>query len=185
MLHLFIAVIVSEEIKKELLFSQKLQKKFGENLRWLAPQNLHLTLAFLGWIKEEKIVKIKDILRESVNEVSTPFFVNLTKVSLGPDSKRPRLVWAEGRTNNEFSHFVEKLKQELISAGIFVDQKHLFRPHLTLARAKNKELFGKKIEEKIDLTFRIEEIALMESKLKKGGARYIILESILLSKISN
>ena len=65
MLRLFIAVIVSEEIKKELLFSQKLQKKFGENLRWLAPQNLHLTLAFLGWIKEEKIVKIKDILRES------------------------------------------------------------------------------------------------------------------------
>lgn len=176
MLRLFIAAIIPDEIKKELL-SPRLQKKFGENLRWIAPQKLHLTLAFLGWTKEEKIVKIKDVLRESIREVSMPFFVNLTKVSLGPDPKRPRLVWAEGKANKEFSNFVEKLKQELIDAGIFVDQKHSFLPHLTLARAKNKELFGKNIEEKIDLIFRIEEIALMESKLKREGAEYTLLFS--------
>jgi 2'-5' RNA ligase len=173
---LFIAAIIPEEIKKELL-SQKLRKKFGENLRWTPSQNLHLTLAFLGWVEKEKIEKIKKILREATGKVSPPLFLKLTKISLGPDPKKPRLVWVEGKANNEFLNFVEKLKQELIREGIFVDQKYSFRPHLTLARAKGKELWGKNIEEKIDLTFPVREIALMESQLKREGAEYTILES--------
>ncbi|HOK35329.1 MAG TPA: RNA 2',3'-cyclic phosphodiesterase, partial [Candidatus Pacearchaeota archaeon] len=173
---LFIAALIPKEIKEELL-SKKLQKKFGENLRWTPPQNLHLTLAFLGWTEEKDLVKIKDILKETTNKNFSPFFLNLTKISLGPDPKKPRLVWAEGKVNNEFLNFVEKLKQELKSAGIFIDEKYSFLPHLTLARAKGKELSGKKTEEKIDLTFRVKEIALMESKLKREGAEYKILES--------
>jgi 2'-5' RNA ligase len=178
---LFIAAIIPEEIKKELL-SQKLRKKFGENLRWTLSQNLHLTLAFLGWVEKEKIEKIKKILRETMSKISSSYFLKLTKISLGPDPKKPRLVWAEGKANNEFLNFVEKLKQELIKEGIFVDQKHSFRPHLTLARAKGKDLWGKKIEEKIDLIFPIKEIALMESQLKREGAEYVVLESVKLKE---
>ncbi len=176
---LFIAAIIPEKVKKEIL-SQKLQKKFGENLRWVPSQNIHLTLIFLGQSSEKDLKKIKNILKETVNKISSPLFLTLNKVSLGPNKKRPRLAWVEGTANEELLNFVKNLKNNLSKENIFFDQKYSFRPHITLARSKGKELWNKNLEEKMNLTFPIKEIALMESKLKKEGAEYKILESTFL-----
>jgi 2'-5' RNA ligase len=177
---LFIAILIPEEIKQKLLSYQKklwspnLRSKFGGRLRWVRPENIHLTLAFLDYTEEEKIGKIKEILKE-LSPKFPPSLLNLNKISLGPDPKRPRLIWVEGQASEALTKLAEVLRKELDKENIFFDKKYSFKVHLTLARARNRELFGGQIEQRIDLTFQVKEIALMESQLKKEGAEYSIL----------
>ena len=174
---IFIAVNLPDGTKKELTSFQKKFKKL--DVRWTKKENLHLTLAFIGWIDGRKVEKIKDVLKKVVLNFS-PFLLRLTKIVLGPDLCRPRMIWAEGETNEDLIKLVKRLREVLTQEKIFVDQKHSFKVHLTLARAQGKELFGRKIDEKIDLFFPVNEIAIRESLLEKEGAMYKLLESISL-----
>ena len=170
---IFIAINLPEKIKKELASFQKKFKKL--DVRWAKEENLHLTLAFIGGIDEPKIETIKEILKKVVLDFP-PFLLRLTKIALGPDSKRPRMIWVGGEARGDLIKLVEQLREALTQEKIFVDQKHSFKIHLTLARARGKELFGRKIYEEIDLVFPVNEIAIMESKLEKEGAEYKRLE---------
>jgi len=88
----------------------------------------------------------------------------------------------------ELLKLVGNLQKELFAAGILgKDDKREFSPHITLARI-NAWLWRQiepeerpEIEKDIFLNFPIKSIEIMESKLKKGGPVYTILESYLLS----
>ena len=171
---IFIAINLPDETKKELASSQRKLKKL--DIRWTKKENLHFTLAFIGWVDEGKIETIKEIVKKVAQEFS-PFLLRLTKIILGPDSRRPRMIWAEGEASKELAELVKRLREALTQEKIFVDQKHSFKIHLTLARARGKELFGRKIDKKIDLVFSVNEIAITESKLEMEGVKYGILET--------
>lgn len=170
---LFIAILLPEEIKEKLIDFQRRFKKF--EVRWTKSENLHLTLAFLGYTDQREIERIKEIIKKIAQKFS-PFILNLNQITLGPDSKRPRMIWAVGEAKAPLKELVEDLKNQLTREKIFVDRKYPFKVHLTLARAKGKELYGRKIDKKIDLTFSVKEIALMESRLSPKSAEYKILE---------
>ncbi|MBU2578709.1 RNA 2',3'-cyclic phosphodiesterase [Patescibacteria group bacterium] len=209
MSRIFIAINLSENIKEELgIFQKEIQDLFPSELneieideiateniaqsrgvvRWVKKENLHLTLVFIGHIKKNQFFQIAQIIKKVVQS-QKPLFLKFEKICYGPAKiEPPRLIWMELEKEKELLKLVGNLQKELFAAGILgKDDKREFSPHITLARI-NAWLWRQiepeerpEIEKDIFLNFPIKSIEIMESKLKKGGPVYTILESYLLS----
>jgi len=181
---IFIAINLPKEIKREF---EKFQRIFSElPARWVKPENLHITLAFLGYVRDEDLPKIIEITKEVAFRHSQ-FSINLIKVCYGPPKiKPPRMVWAIGEKSQELANLQEDLQNSLTRMNIpqlREETERTFIPHITLARIRKWE-FKKldpderpQINEDINLGFIVSSIEVMESHLKRSGAEYTILES--------
>lgn len=155
----FIAINLPDNIKKELA---GYENKWPElPCRWTKPENLHITLEFLGYISDDELLKV---FREAGGTASGHkfFTVKLNKICYGPIGKMPpRMVWAVGERIEEFN----------------------LVPHITLGRIRTwqwKQIEPEErpeVSEDINLTFEVNSIEVMESRLKGGGPEYTILES--------
>ena len=68
---LFVAVEITEETRKKLTAFQEKLKKAGADVGWVAPENLHITLKFIGYMDEEKIEEVRNIIKDSVTHIKT------------------------------------------------------------------------------------------------------------------
>ena len=179
MKRLFIAILLPQEIKKELV---NLQKEYQNlKVRWTRPENIHFTLVFIGWVEKEKTKAIEEIVRK-VAEKSFPFYIKLQKIVLGPSRERPRMIWAIGPLNEKIIELRKKIVKDFEKNRINFEDRHEFKVHVTLARAQGKELWGRKIEENLDLSFAVNKIYLMESELKPEGVKYKTLALLKLKQ---
>lgn len=178
---IFVAINVPEDVKKELA---NYQAKWPElPVKWAKPDNLHLTLVFLGYVPDEELPKILQIVEETV-ERHKSFAIDLTKVRYGPPNKMPpRLVWIEGEKSEQLAKLQNDLEKSLGAA-----ETRPYAPHLTLGRIRQIEFRQMESEERpnvneeISLSFNVNSVEAMESQLKRGGAEYNILESVPLGK---
>lgn len=178
----FIAINLPQEIKQELL---EIQKRFPTlPCRWIKSESLHLTLAFLGNLNDEEILKVIEAVKETADQrQSFSFFLN--KICYGPGKKMPpRLVWIEGQKSKELAEIKNKLDNLLTENINYKPDKRDFLPHITLARVKtfNWRRLGPEQRLEVDLTVDLEipvnSIQVMESQLKRTGAEYKIIQSI-------
>jgi 2'-5' RNA ligase len=185
---IFIAINLPEKIKEELV---SFQEKYSElPARWVEKENLHITLAFLGYVKDEDIPKIIEITKNVASKHS-PFSIKIVKVSYGPPKvSPPRMVWAIGEKNESLWKLQEDLKNALMEMKIpqlEEEEGRGFIPHITLARIRKWEFKQMEpeerpeIDEDVSFSFEVKSIEIMESHLKRGGAEYTILESFSLS----
>lgn len=151
-------------------------------VRWLAGKNLHITL-IPPWY-EEDVQSVIDKLKQAGEEFA-PFQVLFEKVEFGPDTHRPRLIWAEGEAPKELIELKQKVEETLIQGTAARPESakresRLFRLHLTLARFRPETFSSfpvKRLNEKVCWRDRIESFVLLESHLSPGGADYEILET--------
>jgi len=181
---IFIAINLPEDIKKALFFYQS---KWPElPIRWTKKENLHITLIFLGYLSDEELLKVLKTTKEVASRHKT-FEINLIKVCYGPPKKMPpRMIWAEGGKNPELGNFQSDLESSLLSAsikGIEEPKNRSYTPHITLGRIRQWEFRSIEPEERpivdedISLNFIVNSIEVMESRLKRGGSEYTILET--------
>lgn len=122
-MRLFIAINFSQEIKDSLLdaIEQLRQQSFSGN--FTRPENLHLTLAFIG--ESERL----DDLRQVLDRIdSRPIHLEL-----GGSGHFGDLYWAGLQKAPALDRLARMLRQDLIQQGFDIDRK-AFRPHITLAR---------------------------------------------------
>ena len=184
----FIAINLPEDIKQKLGdYQKKIEKLFtpyrseasgSGPIRWTKQDNIHITLAFLGYIADQELINICSAVKEAASKHSS-FPVNLFKICYGPtDKKPPRMVWAIGEKSEEFASLKDDLDKSLA-----ISEKRQFSPHITLGRIRKWEWQRiepeerLEVDEEIDLSFSFDSIELMESVLKRGGPEYTILES--------
>lgn len=181
---IFIAINLPKDIKAQLLVCQKEIKNLP--IRWVKKDNLHITLMFLGFLKDEEVAEVCRITKEVVQK-STPFLINLTEISYGPPQKMPpRMVWISGEKSQEIANLKDSLEKELLetpATNNFKAEARAFSPHITLGRIKQWEWRRiepeerPRVEKNISLSFEVQSIEVMESQLKRGGAEYTILEA--------
>lgn len=178
---IFIAINLPQDIINQLA---SYQKKWPElPVRWTNKENLHITLSFLGYLTDIEMGEICLVTKEVANNHNS-LEVNLNKISYGSlDKKPPRMVWARGEKSKELSILKNNLEYNFSEKINFLPEKRSFSPHITLARIKTFEWRAiepeerPEINENIDLNFTVESIEVMESKLRRNGPMYAVVES--------
>lgn len=185
---IFIAINLPEDIKKGLGY---FQEKWPElPCRWTKKENLHITLTFLGYLRDEELLEVLKITKE-VAARNSSFSINLKKICYGPPKKvPPRMVWTEGEKSEKLEKLQKDLENSLLTASIkgLKPEVRPYTAHITLGRIKAWEFRQiepeerPEINEEINLSFEVNSIEIMESQLKRGGAEYTILGSFKLKK---
>lgn len=158
-MRLFIAIKFNDEIKNALLSMQEQLKSANIRGNYTKPENLHLTLAFIGEYSDPGYVT------ETLEQVRfKPFELKLDGIgSFG------RLWWAGLSASVELHNTAAQIRHFLADADIPFDKKK-FSPHITLIREPNKPAMP--AIEVPDASMTVGEIALMRSERGRSGMIY-------------
>lgn len=176
---LFVAIFPPPEIQKALAASTS-GLRVGGDARWIRPENIHLTLKFLGEVSETAADEISDALRKSA-EKHSPFELSPSGFGAFPSERRARVIWAGADAGLEpLRALAEDIESSLEPLG-FGRENRGFSPHLTLGRAKKRPVKVEVAHEAEIPGFEAKEIHLVKSETKKEGAVYTPLETFRLS----
>ncbi len=185
-------------MNKRLFIAMPLPYRFHEKIRELQnkvdglgklklvkPENVHLTLKFLGNVEEREIQEIEDGL--SFIRETPSFNISLCGLGAFPNNKKPRVIWMGVKEGfDEIKNLQGKIDSSLESAGFNRDMR--FHPHYTLARVKflnNKQGLMDFLKGKRFLAFgehTAERVVLMESRLSPRGPEYSVIREFRLEK---
>ncbi len=158
-----------------------------DDFRWTRPQNIHITLRFLGDIEEEQAEIATDALRYA-GESARAFDILLERFGVFPHPKRPNVLWVGlSQTPEPLAELEANISRYLSEAG-FPAEKGAFLPHLTIARRRSRERLPAGFEGELaiaeqrwltpPLIFCAREAVLFRSQLNPSGAIHTALEKV-------
>ncbi len=157
----------------------------AENIKWVDPANIHLTLAFLGDTEEKRIKILATMLQDKCKSFNK-FDFKLAGTGVFKNYWDPRVIWIGIRSQEMLSKLNETISNGLKENG-FETEERQFKPHLTLGRvksAKNTENLKTVLEKYKDTEFQkveVMEVILFESILMQTGPLYKPLGKFQLS----
>lgn len=178
----FIALEISNVIRKQITNIQKNLMNKGAEIRWIKNDNIHLTLRFLGEIENKYHDKIFEAMN-NVAEDARSLNLSLTGLGMFPDENHPTVIWVGiGGEVEELRQMAEKCDYYLTEIGFEIKKRH-FRPHITIGRIKkiaNKNLFISELKDvEINQTvFKVDKLNVVKSDLKPTGAIYTNLHTV-------
>ena len=175
-LRTFIAIVLSKQVEDSLANFQEVLKKSNADVKWVKPENIHLTLIFLGDTDYALIPKIVESLENVRSKKLT-----LTCFNLGgfPDLKKPHNLWLGIKETKEIIRLQEEIAKAFRKSKIQLDNSKKFLPHITFARfkkPKNLVWVGKKFSKTEFPKFKVKEIVLFESDLTANGPKHQIIK---------
>ena len=154
--------------------------KFAPGLRWVRPENLHLTLRFLGEVALASLPALRSALQE-ILRAQERFELAPTGVALFPNSRRPRALAATLPADERLQALAARVESAVRDCG-FPSEPRRFRPHITLARFRRGQRAGALPEIRLEAApLEVHAVALMRSELAPTGARYTTLENFALA----
>jgi 2'-5' RNA ligase len=177
---LFVALEIPSEVREKLAAMAQTLRAVSKEPRWVRPENLHITLKFLGEVRETKL----DALRTVLAQIRSEQAVALEFRGLGffPNEKHPRVFWAGIEASANLKKLAEDIEGAMEKLEIPREQR-AFSPHLTLARFERQgvpEKLRGAIAENAKREFgslQTNEFHLIQSRLKPSGAEYTTLAS--------
>ncbi len=179
-MRLFFAVTVPSEITGGIVAESK--KISAHFLRWVAPENQHFTLRFLGAVEKEKVAELISAGQETALKHHS-FLLTISGAGFFPDEERPRVFWVGTGEGSE----------KLIALAVDLSlgsENHLFLPHLTVARVNVGEGLRPLPFQELESwktrnfgSFPVSEFCLMESLLLPTGAVYRKVHSFSLEAL--
>ncbi len=169
----------SEQVLSRLSAAQKIVIETGADVRLVSPQNIHVTIRFLGSISTSMVEKIFESMK---NVKFTPFTVHIKGLGVFPSLNYPRVVWA-GMTEGveQLKSIFNQLEPQIRALGFEADA-YGFSPHLTIARvrsATNKQHLVELVTKKVDYEFgsiKAECLRLKRSQLSPKGPTYTTIK---------
>jgi len=182
---LFVALDLPDELREGIAEWGR-QALVDPALRPVAPESLHITLAFLGNRPEEEIEEIAAVVREAVGPAP---WVEV----LDPEQRPPRgraRVYALPVLSPGTEALQAGVEQGLVEGGFFEPEKRPFWPHLTVARVRPEGRGSRrpvvvaeppgKLPEGLSEARICRRMTLYRSELKPTGARYVPLAHVQL-----
>ena len=158
-MRLFIAIQLSDPMKKALVNMMHELKKQGVEGNYVPAQNLHMTLAFIGEYDDPARIK------EVISRVPVPEF----RLSLSDMGNFGNILWAGVKGNQKLKAYVKDLRSALDVEGIPYDRDK-FVPHITLIRKYTAKRSYKVSMPKAEMM--VKKASLMKSEQKNGKAVY-------------
>jgi RNA 2',3'-cyclic 3'-phosphodiesterase len=182
----FIAVELSESIRQALERVQDKLRRVTDDVKWAKPQNLHLTLKFLGDVPDSRVAEVIDLAKDCAAQ-ARPLEMTVTGTGGFPNVQRPRVVFVDAQ---ETPPIMAELALALNRAMTKVDvefEDRPFRSHITLGRIRRPKQNAALAEalEKLDSTefgrMTVDRIVLIKSELTPKGPIYSPVEEMLLA----
>ncbi|MCL5666586.1 MAG: RNA 2',3'-cyclic phosphodiesterase [Patescibacteria group bacterium] len=180
-MRVFVAIPISKELQGGILeWVTNFQFPISNfQPRWLQGKNLHVTLVPPWQTREWKAES------EKLRAVKgAPFKIRFNQISLGPNPREPRLIWAGGPTPQE----LPILKSNIEKALGKQPEDRKFRMHITLARMRTADKsadynpLSNQLPQTVGWEEEVKSFVLMESHLSPKGADYEVLEEYGLKK---
>ncbi len=170
-----ISVAAAEAIAKSAEALRHAARQRGLKARWVAPENYHITLKFLGWSHAPMVGVLDDAIAEAL-EGAAAFELETRGLGAFPSPAKARVLWAgasdpEG-TLTDLAGRVEAAAQKL---G-YEAEARAFHPHVTIARLKRPADVTDLLEEASEQEFRgtwVDSVVLFESEVKSTGSEYV------------
>jgi 2'-5' RNA ligase len=150
----------------------------GDAVRWVRPENLHVTLRFLGPTPVASLgALVAAVRRETAG--STPFSLRLGALGAFPNARRPKVVTLEVEPHEPLAALAAGIERGVVAAG-FAPEERRFNGHLTLGRLRG-ERRRLRLPEGVRgdaAPFPVASFVLLRSELAPRGSRYSPLERI-------
>ncbi len=181
----FIAIDLDETLKKSLASFVDELRPLARNVRWVGASGMHLTLKFLGEIRDEDAAGISAALEEIARR-HRPFSLRLQGTGAFPAGRRnPRVFWVGATPVPALISLQKDVEGEIERRG-FERERRSYNPHLTLGRMKFpapldplvKEL--DRHRERIFGEMSVGGFVFFRSILKPSGAEYTVLKELAL-----
>ena len=179
-MRLFVALEIPSAVRENLAALLKSLRAVSPQTRWVRPENLHVTLKFIGEVPDTKLAAIRSALAGARSD--QPVTLDFRGLGFFPNEKHPRVFWAGMEASPNLKDLAADIDRATEKLGIPREQRP-FSPHLTLARFEPpglpEQLHSAVRENEVrDFgTLRTSQFHLIESKLKPSGAEYTTLES--------
>jgi len=187
----FIAIELLPEVKDSLSRLQNQLKESGADVKWVEPQNIHLTLKFLGERDDKKIEKVMQILDEVAKD-KNPFQIHVSSLGAFPKTDSPRVIWVGiDKGDYETKTIAKELEEKIAKIGIPKENRP-FSSHITIGRTRspqNREKLVQNLRKLKDslcgqnLEFAATKITLFKSTLTPKGPIYEVLKEANLKKV--
>lgn len=180
----FIAIELPQETRQYLSRLQEELKMSDGDVKWVQPQNIHLTLKFLGEIDTKESEKVEKVIEEIAKD-KLVFYARLCCLGAFPKINYPRVIWIGiDKGDVEIKQIAEALEEKTVTLGIPAQEKP-FSSHITLGRVRSNLNRNNLIQKLQNLTqpseqkpaeFLVKKITLFKSTLTPQGPVYEVLK---------
>lgn len=180
---IFIAADICRDLKNAIYGHTEKAFSDYDNVRIIPPENLHITMKFMGNTSDRKIEEIRSITSETVSCHKSFEYTVETYMDAFPAVKRAGIAYlGVGKGSEELTGIFNSLEEGLACCGI-EKEKRGFYPHITAVRIKKP--FDISAITRIPFSsaknmYRVKHLSLYESILDRHGARYMIMERFIL-----
>jgi 2'-5' RNA ligase len=187
-MRVFIAIDIDDKIRKAIAdlqkqIASKVDVKKGD-IKWVEPNNIHLTLKFLGEISDEQLAEVGEIAKTVVS-AHNKFTLDIESVgSFG--GRSAKIVWVGARKGTEALLALQKDLNDLLAQTGYPKEEREFSAHLTLCRV-NHPIAGLKMGEAIAQfshlklgSIAAESLCIYQSQLTPAGPNYTLLDEFKL-----
>jgi 2'-5' RNA ligase len=186
---IFIAIDIDDKIRKAIAdlqkqIASKVDVKKGD-LKWVEPNNIHLTLKFLGEISDEQLAEVSEITK-TVASAHNKFTLDIESVgSFG--GRSAKVVWVGAGKGTDALLALQKDLDDLLAQAGFPKEEREFSAHLTLCRVVSQRAGFKLAETATQFehfklgTVHADALCFYQSQLTPQGPIYTLLQSFRLA----
>jgi 2'-5' RNA ligase len=177
----FIGIELTKPIRDRLVALQEALADAAPDVKWVEPENLHVTQLFLGEVDDRELPAVCRAVQAAVAEYAA-FPLSVAGAGCFPNPRRPRVLWVgveQGIQDVVAVH--DAMERALLELGCYRREERKYTPHITLGRVRREgptDLLARALAQYQgwkagELT--VQEIHVMASQLTPQGPAYSIL----------
>lgn len=180
-LRTFVAVEINAAIRKEAVALIDALSGTMADAKWVEPENLHVTLKFLGDVHEREIAEVCQAVAQGAAQIE-PFDLEIRGAGAFPTAARPRAVWlGAGEGESQMIRLHDHIEAALAELG-YREEHRRYQTHVTIGRVRGvgpaiAEL-GRQIAEYAEFEagrLNVQKVTVFSSELTSDGPIYEVL----------
>jgi RNA 2',3'-cyclic 3'-phosphodiesterase len=183
----FLGIDLGEKARDQLVSLQEDLATIAADVNWVEPENLHLTLLFLGEVEQRETLDICRAAQKAIRDMPA-FAMSIEGAGCFPNVRRPRTLWVGvGKGLAEVCAVHDAIEAPLLDMGNYRRETRAYTPHVTLGRVKSDgdtEALAKALVKHQAWSageVLVTEVCVMSSVLGSDGPTYAVLGRAKLS----
>lgn len=175
-MRLFVAAEFDDDVRNALSSVQRELASRCEGVRWIPPEQLHLTVKFLGEVRDGDVPKLAEAMAEACSGVAA-FELTLAGCGCFPLRGPVRIVWAGGHEpTGALVRLADAIESAFDRLG-FARERRAFSPHITIGRVREDRSTGQlravvEAQQFAEQVQAVDALTLMQSVLSAKGPTY-------------